>query len=752
MINKNNKHADNTDLSISQRIIAVFFYLLIFLLICRYFNQDWTFLIDSSKNYNLLFVSGALLLVFGTYIAEPFFTKPIDVITNATAVTLALLTIKNPGEFLGYEPLFYTCIVLILSSILLIFFANYKKIELIQKVCFKIITSLGQSKIIFSIIYIFTIISYFRSNSMEFFVLLTFWILLVTKLFVEKIIVFVTKLIQYVHDNKSNPQILGEAIGCENPFLYKIEVDYHKHKIEVEKGDLIYLSLDKTRGVVGIIINEKQLLNKKWLTAYLLKEKGKPLKINLKTHELITETNTIYSKDNAVYKLDLNLIEKESKQLVETNYLFKNKEKFIGYVADGSDINKIKFYSLIDTVNARYKLLKEGSVIKTEIYGVEDVLYQIIDGKTGEEQLEKHNTYGYLMGTAQKLGRYSEQNKQLDTVKWLPDIYSPVFFDNSQVNVSDPLSIGVLPETNFQIILKDPDALVTHNTAILGILGIGKSCLTFELIQKVIRNTDAKVICIDITNEYKKELPKYIEDSLIQEEIRSTCLQELITNNRNGNQDNPNSWGNEDLYKTKLDEEFKLFSEGNKRIILLNPDWHNVSKAGNQFKIQHKVDLTISEKTRIISERLFMYAKSLFDSPSAVAIERNKARFLIVFEEAHSLIPEWNSVANSGDQSASNGTAKVILQGRKYGLGSLVVTQRTANISKSILNQCNTIFALRVFDDTGKQFLENYIGSDYSNTLSTLEERYAILVGKSLQLKQPVIVKLNDKDSVMLTS
>ncbi len=50
--------------------------------------------------------------------------------------------------------------------------------------------------------------------------------------------------------------------------------------------------------------------------------------------------------------------------------------------------------------------------------------------------------------------------------------------------------------------------------------------------------------------------------------------------------------------------------------------------------------------------------------------------------------------------------AKVILQGRKYGLGSFVVTQRTANISKSILNQCNTIFALRVFDDTGKQFLE----------------------------------------------
>jgi DNA helicase HerA-like ATPase len=102
-------------------------------------------------------------------------------------------------------------------------------------------------------------------------------------------------------------------------------------------------------------------------------------------------------------------------------------------------------------------------------------------------------------------------------------------------------------------------------------------------------------------------------------------------------------------------------------------------------------------------------------------------------------------VANEGDKNATNGTAKVILQGRKYGLGSLVITQRTANVSKSILNQCNTIFAMRVFDDTGKGFLENYIGSDYANTLPTLEERHAIAIGKGVRLKQPVILQLNDR-------
>jgi DNA helicase HerA-like ATPase len=154
-------------------------------------------------------------------------------------------------------------------------------------------------------------------------------------------------------------------------------------------------------------------------------------------------------------------------------------------------------------------------------------------------------------------------------------------------------------------------------------------------------------------------------------------------------------------------------------------------------------DLTQAEKTRIIVERIFSILMKLGVSSD------KKARVLIIFEEAHSLMPAWNSVSNEGDKTAANGTAKIILQGRKYGLGCFVITQRTANVSKSILNQCNTIFAMRVFDDTGKGFLENYIGTDYTNTLPTLEERNAIVIGKGLQLKRPVIIELNDKKYIV---
>ena len=123
-----------------------------------------------------------------------------------------------------------------------------------------------------------------------------------------------------------------------------------------------------------------------------------------------------------------------------------------------------------------------------------------------------------------------------------------------------------------------------------------------------------------------------------------------------------------------------------------------------------------------------------------------KARVCLVYEEAHSLIPEFTAVAAPSDREASNGTARAILQGRKFGLGCLVVTQRTANVTKTILNQCNTVFAMRTFDETGKDFLANYIGKDYAASLSSLSERHAVLFGKASSCENPILIRLNDRD------
>ena len=124
-------------------------------------------------------------------------------------------------------------------------------------------------------------------------------------------------------------------------------------------------------------------------------------------------------------------------------------------------------------------------------------------------------------------------------------------------------------------------------------------------------------------------------------------------------------------------------------------------------------------------------------------------RVCLVYEEAHSLVPEWNSVAAEGDKAATSRSARAILQGRKYGLGCLLITQRTANVTKTILNQCNTIFAMRTFDDTGKEFLSNYIGRDYAGILPSLSARHAVVFGKASTCENPVLVRLNDRDGFL---
>ena len=111
--------------------------------------------------------------------------------------------------------------------------------------------------------------------------------------------------------------------------------------------------------------------------------------------------------------------------------------------------------------------------------------------------------------------------------------------------------------------------------------------------------------------------------------------------------------------------------------------------------------LTPPEITQIISDAALQVVSSFGMTEDA--------RLCIVYEEAHSLVPEWNSAVGDGDRAAANGTARAILQGRKYGMGCLLITQRTANVTKTILNQCNSVFAMRTFDDTGKEFLANYL-------------------------------------------
>jgi len=748
-----------------QRIFVALVYLALLIILFTFIDGNYNELLwKTSNDKRIWFFSGALLIILGKYVAEPFFSKPTDAITNSAAIIITLLTINDKDKFVFYELILIISLLVLFFSLLTIFLKSFndETINRINKFSYNFSTKIGNSRLLFSLIYVPAIYSYFvkvdNPDIAAFIVLLVFWISLVFFDIIGKLVEIFFVLFK---KNKIFEEELGQAIGCENPLLYQVEIDYLKHKnANISVSDLVTIENEKLSKSIGIVINKKQLLNKLWLEIYLLSDEDDSIIKLSQSHRLIySNIKSALQSLNTVKKVNsVDSFPEKIRNKVLMSKLYVEKENFIGYIEKGSNINQIIFQHLGEN------RISEGGIVVSNIYG-EDTLYQIIDGQTQEEPLEFKDGYGFEVAYARKLGYYNDETNELKVRKWMPKMFTPVFLfqkavikENQLIEIAST-AIGRLPETSLKIPINDYNSLVTHNTAILGILGIGKSCLTFELLKKLIEElNDLKIICIDITNEYSldSKLPSYISNDIIVSDnpnvfnVINKNYEFIHTEGNNPPKQVPDKSGNQIQYRAEIKRDLlnfffnqenfpdELNFDNDNRVRIFNPDLHKVSKGE---KIGYNVITTAmsqSEKTRIISEEIL---KILMHYPAS---EDKSARVLIVFEEAHSLIPEWNSVANDGDKTAVNGTAKVILQGRKYGLGSLIITQRTANISKSILNQCNTIFALRVFDDTGKQFLENYIGSDYSNTLPTLDERHAIVVGKALKLKQPVIIQLND--------
>lgn len=727
-------------LSQIERLLVALIYIAIMFIMFSFIGGSLKTILDYTNDVSIWFYSGALLIILGTYVTEPFFSKPTDTIANTISLMLSLIAINKKNDLKGYYViLIFTAIIFILSILTILFKDKETKFK---KVLFWIVLNLGTSKIIFSTVYLSASYSYFanQDHMKSFVVALALWICIVFFDIVGKILIKIKGLITLIRE-KTTSIVIGTAINCKNPFLYTIEVDKSKEGI-AKIGDII--AVRKGDGVfhVGMIVNIKKLISKEWLDIHIIcKTMMRDISSNMISSN--NEFKTIFDRDLSAFLLPIDLLQDSLKEDIFKNEFYENRNEFIGYIEPGSNINTIKFSIIKDMFSSVYKI-KEGAILTVKIYG-EDTLYQVIDGVTKQEELENKNTNTYITGFARKLGKYNYENKEINVVKWLPNTYESVYLSDMSGTTEEALKelaincIGRLPETNMGIPLLDINSLITHNTAILGILGIGKSCLSYEIISKI-TSKGIKSICIDITNQYYSDrgLLEYISKDGIQKEISDEYLSILKDSSQTtGEYKSPAGWGNETRYKKCIKKVFEEFIASDKSILILNPDKHSVTKPASLFNVTDLMELTLVEKVRIISEAILDYAM--------LNEQTDEAKYLIVYEEAHSLIPEWNSISNPGDDKASSGIAKVILQGRKYGLGCLVITQRTANVSKSILNQCNTIFALRIFDDTGKMFLENYIGQDYSNTLPTLEERHAVVIGKALKLKQPIIIQLNDK-------
>ncbi len=107
------------------------------------------------------------------------------------------------------------------------------------------------------------------------------------------------------------------------------------------------------------------------------------------------------------------------------------------------------------------------------------------------------------------------------------------------------------------------------------------------------------------------------------------------------------------------------------------------------------IDLVVGVLTRILFEGMFWGR----DLPG---LGRQRPLF-IVYEEAHGYLPRGGTAQFIAGY-ASRAVRRVFKEGRKYGVGAIVVSQRPSELDETILSQCGTFIALRLSngDDQGR--------------------------------------------------
>lgn len=134
----------------------------------------------------------------------------------------------------------------------------------------------------------------------------------------------------------------------------------------------------------------------------------------------------------------------------------------------------------------------------------------------------------------------------------------------------------------------------------------------------------------------------------------------------------------------------------------------------------------------IVLESLFAHRATLSDEIPP---------FQAVIEEAHNFIP---SRQEGTDETPSLVTIrKVITEGRKFGTGLILISQRPSRLDETTLAQCNSFLVLRLVNPKDKSFvrsvMENLSETD-ANILQTFGPGQGIVSGQAV--KFPLLVKI----------
>ena len=130
---------------------------------------------------------------------------------------------------------------------------------------------------------------------------------------------------------------------------------------------------------------------------------------------------------------------------------------------------------------------------------------------------------------------------------------------------------------------------------------------------------------------------------------------------------------------------------------------------------------------------------NLLERLSDLRMEGKIPRFLTVVEEAHNFIP---SSAETPSPSAGI-LRQIATEGRKYGMGLILISQRPSRVDSTVLAQCNSFVILRIINPADQKYVREVVetlGEDDARILPDLATGEALITGECVRF--PILVQV----------
>ncbi|MBM3235451.1 ATP-binding protein [Candidatus Poribacteria bacterium] len=183
----------------------------------------------------------------------------------------------------------------------------------------------------------------------------------------------------------------------------------------------------------------------------------------------------------------------------------------------------------------------------------------------------------------------------------------------------------------------------------------------------------------------------------------------------------------------------------------------NQYATGNAIELPNKSDLgKIIKIGRVSIISLEGYSDELRQSIVATIVEQlledrvdeKIPRFLTVIEEAHNFIPGYSEAA-IGITPSLPILKRVATEGRKYGMGLILISQRPSRVDSTILSQCNSYIIMKIINPADQRYVRDVvesIGEEDAAILPDLATGEALITGQCVRF--PMLAKIEMPKSV----